>query len=364
MNKKDRIGIADVSSFSNLFYDLAHLFTIFTGAVSSGVLLYSKINSIKTNYRIRKDFSPRDGYIISLSDEVNKNIEVFNYAEISKFKHSDQILHFIDTIRKNFNEDDLAFMVNNFNNLKVYNFKLEDYLRSDGIRAYYSSLDNAIFLHEGNPKEYIFHELFHASSTIGKDDKFCVGFANYSENPIGYGINEGYTQFLTNRYFPSKLSKFFYPYLTQIAEIVEYIVGKDEMQSMYMRCELNSLYEKLSSYSSPEDAMNFLFTLDNICSNLYKKGINKESEEILNQALYEINVYLIRFSINKTIKDMNGNNLSLNNIYSKCLPVVHSLPAKLDSVHFKCNFWDSRIALSTLCDEFSNALNLNAYKKK
>ena len=109
--------------------------------------------------------------------------------------------------------------------------------------------------------------------------------------------------------------------------------------------------------------MEFLTTLDNICLNLYKKGLNAESEEILNQALYEINVFLVKFIINKTIIDMNGTNLSLNTIYTKCLPVIHHLPAKLACVHFKCNFWNSQIALNTICDEFKDALDLNAYKK-
>ena len=233
-----------VSIDGSLVYDISHFFTIFITMISGSAILYSKINSIKTNYKIKKDFSPRENYIISLEETDKKRIDDFNLDEISKYKHSEQILHFIDIIKQNFKDEDLSFMINNFNKLKVYNFKLEDYLRRDGIRAYYSSFDNTIFLHEKNPKVYIYHELFHASSAKGKDNMFCVGFANYSDSSIGYGINEGYTQFLTNRYFPSKLNKFFYPYLTQIAEIIEFIIGKDDMQSMYMRGELNSLYEK------------------------------------------------------------------------------------------------------------------------
>ena len=353
-----------ISIDSSTIYDISHLFTIFATMISGSAILYSKINSIKSNYKIKKDFSPRENHIITISESDEKRIDDFHIDEISEYKHSKQILHFIDTIKNNFRDEDLSFMIKNFNKLKIYNFRLEDYLRTDGIRAYYSSFDNAIYLHEGKPQEYIYHELFHAASTIGKENVFCVGFANYSDSSIGYGINEGYTQFLTNRYFPSELSKFFYPYLTQIAEIVEFIVGKDDMQSMYMRGNLNSLYERLSVYSSKEDAMEFITTLDNICLNLYKKGLNSESEEILNQALYEINTFLIKFIINKTIIDMNGSNLSLNSIYAKCLPVIRSLPAKLDSVHFKCNFWNSQIALDTICDEFEDALDLNAYKKK
>lgn len=364
MKDKYKVPIIEDVTTLQFISQILYLCPIVTSLLTGSVILYSKVNSIKTNYRIKKDFAPRGGYIISISDEDKKKIDDFDTQKISKFNHSKEILHFIDVVRKNFNEEDLAFMVKNLNKLNVYNLALEDYFRTDGLKAYYNVFNNSIFLHEKNPENYVFHELFHAASAAGEDNAFCVGFANYSKSSFGVGINEGYTQLLTNRYFPCDKSYLFYPYLTKVASILEYIIGKDDMQSMYMRGELNLLFNKLSSFSSEQDALNFINILDNICSHLYKKGLNNESKVILNQSLYEINVLLTRFVINKYVMESDTSKLNLSSIYNKCLPVIHSLPANIECVHFKCNFWDDKIALDTISEELSLALNLNNTKRK
>ena len=360
MNDKKRVPIIeDIFSF-DLINHLLYLYPLFAG----GIVLYRKVTSYKTNYRIRRDFSAKDVYILTISDEDKLRVDDFNIDEISKINHSKEILHFIDVVTKNFKAEDLAFMVNNLNKLNVYNFKLEDYLRIDGMKGYYNSFSNSIFLHDGNPSEYIYHELFHAASTIGDDDTFCVGFANYGITSIGYGFNEGYTQLLTNRYFPSKKSCFVYPYLTKIAGIIEEIIGKDDMQSMYMRGELNTLFAKLESYCTKDDTINFIVLLDNICKYLYNTGLNKESQELLNQSLYEINVILTKIMINKAINEMNGTNLNINILYNKVMPLFRKLPANLNYVYFKYNFWNEQIAFDTLRDELKDALDLNYSKLK
>lgn len=363
-NDKYKAPIIDDVASLQFISQILYLCPIISSLLTGGVILYSKVNSIKTNYRIKKDFAHKNGYMVIISDEDKQKIDSFDLEKISEFNHSTEILHFIDIVRKNFKDEDLAFMVKNLNRLNVYNLPLEDYFRTDGLKAYYNICDNSIFLHEKNPENYVFHELFHAASAAGEDNAFCVGFANYSETSFGVGINEGYTQLLTNRYFPSDKNYLFYPYLTKIASILEYIIGKDEMQSMYMRGELNILFGKLSSLSSEEDAKNFIILLDNICFHLYKKGLNNESKEILNQSLYEINVLLTKFAINKCVLESTTDKLNLLSIYNKCLPVIHSLPAQIENVHFKCNFWDYKIALETISDELDLALNLNNSKRK
>jgi hypothetical protein len=156
----------------------------------------------------------------------------------------------------------------------------------------------------------------------------------------------------------------FYPYLTKIAGIVEDIIGKDSMQSMYMRGELNLLFSKLESFCSRQDVVNFMVYLDNICNHLYNYGLNKESKELLNQSLYEINVILTRIIINKTIAEMNGVNLNITTLYNKIMPLFRKLPANINYVHFKCNFWNEKTALEVITREISVALNLDNSKIK
>lgn len=161
-DNKSYIIVKEVSL--DLFQIVLSLYSFIAG----GIVLYNKVDSLKTNYKIKRDFVPRGGYVITISDEDKKRIDNFNMRDIANLKYSKFILHFIDVIRKNFNEEDLAFMVHNFNNLKLHNFKLKDYFNGYGTKGYYSSTDNTIFLHFRNPEEYIYHELFHAASTICK----------------------------------------------------------------------------------------------------------------------------------------------------------------------------------------------------
>lgn len=169
---------------------------------------------------------------------------------------------------------------------------------------------------------------------------------------------------MTKRYFPTRKSDFVYPYLTKIAGLTEEVIGKEKMQSMYMKGELNLFLKELNKYSSGEDMMSFIVLLDNICTYLYKSGLNKESKKILNKALYDVNVLLIRFIINKSICEIDKDKLSIGSIYKKCMPLIRELPANLDFVHFKCNFWNEKTALEVITREISFALNLDNSKIK
>ncbi len=107
---------------------------------------------------------------------------------------------------------------------------------------------NAVSVSENVADIGIYHELFHMSSSVVKEKKKYSGFhqTDFKTN-LGREINEGYTELLTNRYFPSlNLSSIAYQYEAFVAERLEQIVGREKMQSLYLNANLKGLIDELS----------------------------------------------------------------------------------------------------------------------
>ena len=113
------------------------------------------------------------------------------------------------------------------------------------------------------------HELFHmATSFYDKNKKleFC-GFAqiNLSKKEyIGCGLNEGYTELLSNRYFNEqiKFKAYSYQVCTFFASKLEEIVGKEKMEKLYMTADLYELYKYLNNFDDSCNIVTFIVVLD------------------------------------------------------------------------------------------------------
>ena len=110
-------------------------------------------------------------------------------------------------------------------------------------------------------EENIYHELFHAFTSFRiSDDVYGSGFFFYNKGKsIGYMFDEGYTDYLTTKYFDNAV---FYRKEANIAQKVELIVGKGEMEKMYSSNNLVRLTSFLSSFSSFDDTVKFLMLMD------------------------------------------------------------------------------------------------------
>ena len=139
----------------------------------------------------------------------------------------------------------------------------------------------------------IFHELFHMSSSIIEHNMIFSGFyqsfRNYSDfsKPkyksfkIGYGLDEGYTELLTQRYFGDivNIQSQAYEVGKYFSQMLEIVVGKERMEKFYFSADLYGLVKELEQYQTEESILKFLKSLDFIV---------KKDNSALNKHQYEV----------------------------------------------------------------------------
>lgn len=209
----------------------------------------------KKNIMRLKDFRE-----IKVAPEIVRKISNIDFDRLEKSSFSVEVERFVDVVTKNLPKSNLDTLYNNINTLEI---KTVPFLHRSLGR--YDSTKNTIVLRK-TLEECIYHELFHmASSKLIDENKLYSGFEQIDKKfMIGVGINEGYTQFLTERYFHDYTSLDVYPLHTLAVSIIEKIIGKDNMQNFYFRNDLKSLVEALEKYCSIEEIMQFLNNLDSL----------------------------------------------------------------------------------------------------
>ena len=218
---------------------------------------------------------------------------------ISEKELSDILSEFKTTLESRFSKEELITFYNNIKTLRIEETDLAEINKDSKNKvdtlAVYKIADNIISLPDKNNANTMYHELFHMSNSLIKDTVVFSGFFQYdfaNLTGVGEGINEGYTQILAERYF-DKSSKGNYDYFIYIMLKLEKIVGKDKMESLYMKSDLNGLIEELKNYSHPADIKDFIIYLDYLIKNIYKKELTKEQiKELSKMALY-VNKYII-----------------------------------------------------------------------
>ncbi len=227
-----------------------------------------------------------------------------DYERLTKMEDKEIVLKFMQVLLHNFSSKDLIIFFNNINSLQINppDFKDKD-KDTKYFRAYYDGENNAIFYKDN--KDYLYHELFHAASFVLNKKIRYSGFKQYyheGDYYLGSGLNEGYTELLTRRYFAHELSvKEGYTYLTHIAYLVEIIVGEAKMQSLYLSANLQGLIYELQKYNSREEIIDFLLMLDHL-NNIatYNEKALKNSKQIkwYFNKIYE---FLVKTYAEKTI---------------------------------------------------------------
>lgn len=151
----------------------------------------------------------------------------------------------------------------------------------------YNSLNNVItIVHINRPKitkmlqeETYYHELLHMASTVRTKDKHYVGF----EIPGVFGrkLNEGYTEYLTRKYFTRGNE---YVQTSDIGIImakgIENIIGREKMQEYFFNGNLDQLIEDLSQYSTREEIIKLIFLMDRLDS---KFKVAKDIDDIIRE---------------------------------------------------------------------------------
>lgn len=302
--------------------------------LSPSIIYYTAKQPIETNYKLRKDFKLKDVNTSVLPTEVIRKVNDIDEKKLLEQQFAPSIIEFVNTIKQNVPESDLALFYNNFNNVKtsVKNFKILNLILGEHIGAQWVPLKNIIELSPNNYKATINHELLHVSTTY-IDPNSNVIFCGFSQlqikngsKQIGEGLNEGYTQYLADKYFSSKPLLIAYPYEKRIAEIVELIVGQEKMQSLYFNANLKGLIDALKQYSTEENVYNFITTLDFLNKHLTDKKLTPNSNQIRLDSLKNINSFLIQTYINKLILEHPNEKIETQEIFNNLVPLLTLLP--------------------------------------
>lgn len=168
-----------------------------------------------------------------------------------------------------------------------------------------------------------------ASSFYHKEAKlaFC-GFQQINclkEEIIGCGLNEGYTELLTDRYFNEQIicRSYSYDICTFFAEKLEQIVDKNRMEKFYINADLFGLYNYLLNFDNGSNIVTFLAVLDYLLR--HASSFNRKKD----QKYYElIECYLAKWYINKKKQELEKNIIDKNTFDVEIKNYIDSLGGK------------------------------------
>ncbi len=299
-----------INELQYLNYDqIINIITPLTISSLSAIIINKFIIDYTTN---KESIYKKYKYHIDKTPNINIKNKIINNH--NKFNVSDYYLLkvFINTLENNFNNENLAFLYHNLENLQILSIDdLKKLSRSitNKTMATYDAINNIIYLNKKRNLT-IFHELFHVSSSYFDKEKNTIysGFSQIKKNNfIGKGLTEGYTQYLTEKYFQDNYNLLSsYPYEKGISKNIEYIIGNTNMESLYLNANLLGLINSLNQYNNIDNIYKFIYNIDFIMHYLEQDKISNYATNILIKKLKEINVFLIETYINKILIDYNN----------------------------------------------------------
>ena len=219
--------------------------------------------------------------------DIEKNINLDHISDSLK----PYIEYFVDTLEANYDSDMLSIMYNNLNSLIVFE-KDSQYAKKKHLEGTYNSRRNSIIIFNNNIGITLYHELLHMASTIFKNGVIYTGFHQrtyFGKNEdIGKGLNEGYTELLTQRLFSNEDDRIGYYFERFVASYVEELVGEDKMASLFFKGNLKGLIEELTAYNSEENVIFFIKCLDYFCRNWRDKSCHKNNDTAITYCQYFI----------------------------------------------------------------------------
>ena len=231
-----------------------------------------------------------------------------------------QVENFTNTFESNFGEQENRNFKRNLASLYI---KKNTDLTHPDATGEYSVLKNTIFIKK-NVGLTLYHELFHTAANINENS----GFERQENNLVYYrGINEGYTDLMTSKYFDDGKSRPGYFAETTICAMLDEIVGKDIMEKLYLNSNVEGLLNELYKYFGDDKALELLEILDSIYDEFDCENYNAEKVDKLLKQAY---IYLCEAYITKMRLEYKNNRLSITT-------------AKLMALNFMDN-WDAIIS--------------------
>ena len=306
---------------NNIFYELMEfLSTGLVGKLPDILIYYGAFSLIKTNlgdYVLKRGSELKDVKKVLVPEEIKKKYDDVEINRITSLEFREIVSEFASFLLNNYPEEVLVNFYNNINEISV-NKGLASLLHGAG--AYYHYESNKIDILDFSA---IYHELFHlASSYYDKENNIAYcGFCQITPDPyfssnskeIGRGLEEGYTELLTHRYFGEK-HKMSWSYLFEVgvARRIEEIVGLEKMERLHLTSNLKGLLEELKKYSSEEEISDFLTSLDLLSNNDFMLL----NEEDVKEKVVEVYSFVFKTAIMKIKKQFDDGNISFEEYHN------------------------------------------------
>ena len=232
---------------------------------------------------------------------------------------------------KHFKSENLDILNNNLKTLKVkIKYIAPEILLLKFAGGKYYIKKNKIKLIKYFVKDVKNHEFLHLS-TSSYNKKLKLGFCGLQQidylkkETIGYGLNEGYTELLTDRYFNKRVIRMTYSY--EICKFftskLEQIIEKDRMESLYMNADLGGLCQYLLNFDDASNIVTFVALLDKLLKKSSTFNTNKQEN------YYKIiELYLVKWYINKKKQELNKNIIDKNIFDKQIKDYIDSLSCK------------------------------------
>lgn len=273
--------------------------------IATSIVTY---NTIK-NYSICKDFNNNHELTLVTPEIIKSKFSNKDIKRIQSLKLGKEILNFKKVMALNFDSEYLSILYNNLKSIKATeSVILLKNLLLIPVGGYYKARKNKINVLKRLKKSVIDHELFHMATTIynKKQNKAFVGFHQIdykTKQDVGRGLNEGYTEVLTNRYFnTNNFSAHSYRVSKLFAGLLELIVGKEFMEKAYLKADLPSLITELEKYDTKENIMKFIYAWDYyIKYDMYKDSlllflpVKRKLRKNINECIRTIQESLIKW---------------------------------------------------------------------
>lgn len=253
-----------------------------------GTIIEKIINNIPRKAKLEK--RKISGTTIYKSPEVAA--EKYNISRCLYFdKYNEMVIKFSEKLDYNFPHCNLSSFYNNMKNVEVFDrIKNWESLMIKLRKSFggYDTVENKIYLM--NLKSYerfektLNHELLHLSTRKKIGNIILNGFSQLdksSDNTFGNGLNEGYTEYLNQKYF-SKIDTESYAKQRIYSQKIEKVVGSKKMEQLYFDSNLYGLIEELEKYCTKEEAVNLISKIDSYYLTTSKKRYQKIDAEILN----------------------------------------------------------------------------------
>lgn len=260
-----------------------------------------------TKYNLEKE--QRKVTILSKPNITSEKLTKEDIRNIKNKKLGNELIKFRKKLYQKVNNENLSLLNNNLISLKVkIRYLAPEIVTLKVAAGKYNIVKNKITILNQLKNLAINHELFHMATTF-YDKKLKIGFCGfqqilfYKKESFGKGLNEGYTQLISRRYFNETNECVIdgYEVCMHFAEKLEEIVDKDRMETFYFNADLMGLYKYLTKFDEGSNVATFIAILDNIVKKRFILDIKNDIE-------YELLIcYLSKWFIKKKEEELSKN---------------------------------------------------------